>query len=86
MAAPFECAGAQLVQWALVAAFAALLSALAFDILRLPPNLCQMTYMWPHYVPVEVPHSQWGAPRSYSLMLYREGNVHPPDVASVQPC
>jgi len=45
-----------------------------------------MTYMWPHYVPVEVPHSQWGAPRSYSLMLYREGNVHPPDVASVQPC
>jgi pimeloyl-ACP methyl ester carboxylesterase len=36
-------------------------------------NSCAMTYMWPNYLAVPVPHAAWGTRPSYSLYLYREG-------------
>ena len=36
-------------------------------------NSCAMTYMWPNYLAVPVPHAARGTRPSYSLYLYREG-------------
>lgn len=44
----------------------------------------RMTYMRPIFTPVPVPHDEWRAPRSYSLMLYREQGVHAPGTRSVR--
>ncbi|KAJ1466762.1 hypothetical protein T484DRAFT_2027602, partial [Baffinella frigidus] len=68
--------------WVGVAALVVVAAALASDMLHLPPNLCRMTYMRPIFTPVPVPHDEWRAPRSYSLMLYREQGVHAPGTRS----
>jgi len=39
--------------------------------------------MRPIFTPVPVPHDEWKAPRSYSLMLYREQGIHAPGTGSV---
>jgi len=49
------------------------LGALFSGLLDVPANSCAMTYMWPNYIAVPVPHDEWGTRTSYSLYLYREG-------------
>ena len=62
-------------QFALSVAWASLvlcLVAFGAALLDIPANTCAMTYMWPSYVSVPVPHEEWNTRTSYSLYLYRE--------------
>ena len=47
--------------------------ALVTAMIDVPANSCAMTYMWPNYLSVPVPHNEWGTRPSYTLYLYREG-------------
>jgi pimeloyl-ACP methyl ester carboxylesterase len=50
------------------------IAAFGWSLLDVPGNNCAMTYMWPNYLRIPVPHAAWGTRTSYSLYLYREGH------------